>query len=299
MPNHERQHRKRQARGQSRAGDLVSSLSLSVVIDGRSDPAGSAEVARLVTRLDLGGVWLRQPPLTGTGLADPVAFLSHLAADVAAVQRGLIVDTDVADRLLLDALTQTALPGDGPVRALRVALTGSPAGVAGWQQAIAERSALAGVTIAVPAAEASRLALDRPGLVFVPFAASRDLDAAVNNAAAAAAGRPVLVEVAVSIGRTTAEAQARAAGEELFALVGHPGRMGLFGTLEECQGAAASLAHAGAAELVCYLPRSADLPDVLAQLRAMAVGASALRPGEPPSTPPPPPVGWGGRRAVI
>ena len=135
-----------------------------------------------------------------------------------------------------------------------------------------------------------------PSAIFVPVSADRELDAAVAGAAKVAAGRPVLVEVAVSVGRTTAEASARADGEELFAVIGHPRRQGLFGTLEECQAAAARLVHAGATELVCYLPRSHDLPDVLAQLRAISVGAGVLRPGEPPSSPPPPPAGWGGRR---
>src|SRR5262249_26956266 len=132
--------------------------------------------------------------------------------------------------------------------------------------------------------------------VFVPVRPDRELDAAVSEAAAAAAGRPVLVEVAVSVGRTSAEAGARADGEELFALTGHPRAQGLFGTLEECQAAAARLLDAGATELVCYLPRSHDLPDVLAQLRAISIGAGALRPGDPPSAPPPPPPGWRGRR---
>ena len=100
----------------------------------------------------------------------------------------------------------------------------------------------------------------------------------------------------MSVGRTSAEASARADGEEIFTLTGHPRAQGLFGTLEECQAAAARLLHAGATELVCYLPRSQDLPDVLAQLRAISISAGALRPGDPPSAPPPPPPGWGGRR---
>jgi hypothetical protein len=104
------------------------------------------------------------------------------------------------------------------------------------------------------------------------------------------------VEVAVSVGRTSAEASARTIGDELFTVVGHPAEQGLFGTLEECQADAARLAQIGATELVCHLPRSPDLPDVLAQLRAISIGASLLRPGEPASSPPPPPVGWGGRR---
>jgi hypothetical protein len=132
--------------------------------------------------------------------------------------------------------------------------------------------------------------------VFVPCAPGRDLAGEVAAAASAAAGRPVLAEVTVSVGRTAAEARARADADELFTLAGHPAEQGLFGTLEECQAAAARLAQAGATELVCYLPLASDLPDVLAQLRSIAIGAGVLRPGEPPSAAPPPPSGWGGRR---
>jgi hypothetical protein len=108
----------------------------------------------------------------------------------------------------------------------------------------------------------------------------------------------VLAEVTVSVGRTMAEARARADADPLFAVAGHPARQGLFGTLEECQAAAARLAHAGVTELACCLPLARDLHDVLAQLRSIAIGASVLRPGDAPSAAPPPPAGWGGRPAT-
>lgn len=132
--------------------------------------------------------------------------------------------------------------------------------------------------------------------VFVPCFPGRDLAAEVS--AAAARGGPVLAEVTVSVGRTVAEARARAEADELFALIGHPERQGLFGTLEECQAAAARLAHAGVTEFICCVPLVSDLPDVLAQLRSIAIGAGVLRPGDPVSAAPPPPAGWGGRRAA-
>ncbi len=53
------------------------------------------------------------------------------------------------------------------------------------------------------------------------------------------------------------------------------------------------MAEAGATELVCYPPLASDLPDVLAQLRSIAIGAGVLRPGKPPSAAPPPPSGSG------
>jgi hypothetical protein len=233
-------------------------LALSVVAGGRSRPA-AIQLARLSGRLDLAGVWWREPPLTGPPADDLPGLLEALGSASSPAVAGLIAD--------VRTLTE---------------LSGLPAGFR---------------TVAVPpATPVDQPAVVSPSAVFVPIRPGRELDAAVAAAAAAAAGRPVLVEVAVSVGRTSAEASARADDEELFALTGHPRAQGLFGTLEECQAAAARLLHAGATELVCHLPRSHDLPDVLAQLRAISIGADALRPGDPPSAPPPPPRGWGGRR---
>jgi hypothetical protein len=299
-----------------RAAEAVAgqTLALSVVIDGRFEGGPSRHVAKLVARLGLAGVWLRQPWPAGivTSAASPGTILASLAAEMAPFPVGMVADADDVDAGILQALIQTSARGEAPGGAglaaaslasgLRLALTGTAAGLARWQRWIGVRPSLSAAEIGVAVAETGgpvqpgRAVPAFGGAVFVPFAAGRDLATAVANAAVVAAGRPVWVEIAVSVGRTAAEARARADTEELFALVGNPGRDGLFGTLEECQEAAARLAHAGATELICYLPRSTDLPDVLAQLRAIAVGAGVLRPGGPRSSPPPPPVGWGGRR---
>jgi len=261
---------------------------LSVVIDGRLDAARARQVATLTGRLGLAGIWLRYPwwPLRGTatGETDRAGLLAAAALGVR-VPPGLVVDADAAD------------PGDpwitGLPAGLRVALAGAPPAIARWRDLLGQRPELAVTQLALPAGGGSVTAA---AAVFVPCAPGRDLAGAVSAAAAAASGRPVLAEVTVSVGRTAAEARARADADELFTLAGHPARQGLFGTLEECQATAARLAHAGATELVCYLPLASDLPDVLAQLRSIAIGAGMLRPGEPPSAAPPPPAGWGGRR---
>ena len=279
------------------------------MLDGRLDDAHSRQVARLVARLGLAGVWVRQPWPAGlvTSAASTAALLARLGAEIAPCPVGLVADTDAADVGILRALTQMGAPASAgesaatPVSNLRLALAGTAMAVARWERWIEERPSVSAGEIGLGAesGETAQPASTPPApgrAVFVPFAAGRDLDTAVTGAAASALGRPVWVEVAVSVGRTTAEARARADTEELFAVVGHPERDGLFGTLEECQAGAARLAHAGATELICYLPRSSDLPDVLAQLCAIAVGARVLRPGEPPSASPPPPAGWGGRR---
>jgi hypothetical protein len=267
---------------------------LSVVIDGRLDAARARQVATLTDRLGLAGVWLGYPwwPLSGTGMTetDRVGLLAALAPGVQAPP-GLIVDADAAaqgeaDDAWLDRLVQVASP--------RIAIAGSPPAVTRWQGLIGRRPALATKPLALPARDAARQA----AAVFVPCAPGRVMAGEVSAAVSAAGGRPVLAEVTVSVGRTDAEARARADADELFTIAGYPAQQGLFGTLEECQATAARLTHAGATELVCYLPLASDLPDVLAQLRSIAIGASVLRPGEPPSAAPPPPSGWGGRRLL-
>ena len=281
-------------------------VTLSVVIDGRLDAVRARQVATLTDRLGLAGIWLRYPwwPLSGSRMSEPdvAALLTALASGLQ-VPLGLVVDAGAAglagadgdwlDRIITAAGSPTGgSPTGGRPAGPRIALAGSPPAVARLPGLIRRRPGMAVPWLALPAgAEAGPAAA-----VFVPCAPGRDLAGEVSAAASAAAGRPVLAEVTVSVGRTAAEARARADADELFTLAGHPAEQGLFGTLEECQAAAAGLAQAGATELVCYLPLAADLPDVLAQLRSIAVGAGVLRPGEPPSAPPPPPDGWGGRR---
>jgi hypothetical protein len=271
---------------------MEGSLRLSVVIDGRLDAARARQVAILADRLGLAGVWLRYPwwPLGGAGL-DETDLVAALASGPQ-VPLGLVVDADAADPGQADAWLDRLVPpaGSGPAR---IALVGSPSVITQWQGLIERRPELAAAQVARPAGDGEAEA------VFVPCAPGRDLAGAVAAAASASGGRPVLAEVTVSVGRTAAEAAARADADELFTLAGHPAQQGLFGTLEEGQATAARLAHAGATELVCYLPLASDLPDVLAQLRPIAIGAGVLRPGEPPSAAPPPPAGWGGRRRNV
>ena len=259
-------------------------------------------------RLGLAGAWLRQPwwPLDVPVMseADAAGLLAELAGGervrAGLMRAGLIVDAGRADARWLAHLAAASAPshGDGgKAPRLGIALSGEPADVRRWQSLIGQQPGLAARQLVLPLA-----ALPPPAggqvagpAVFIPCFPGRDLAAEVSAAVGAARGGPVLAEVTVSVGRTLAEARARAEADELFSLIGHPAQQGLFGTLEECQAAASRLAHAGVTELVCYLPLASDLHDVLAQLRSIAIGASALRPGDPASTAPPPPAGWGGR----
>ncbi|MEP6659682.1 MAG: hypothetical protein ABJD24_07185 [Acidimicrobiales bacterium] len=96
--------------------------------------------------------------------------------------------------------------------------------------------------------------------------------------------------VAVSIGRTEAEAAARADADPAFAHTGDPREGGLFGTLEQCQDAVIALAHQGVVDVRCVLPDAPDVHDVIAQLTAVAIGSLAThRPDAARSAAPPPP----------
>jgi alkanesulfonate monooxygenase SsuD/methylene tetrahydromethanopterin reductase-like flavin-dependent oxidoreductase (luciferase family) len=106
----------------------------------------------------------------------------------------------------------------------------------------------------------------------------------------------IAMMVPVSIGRTTAEASARAEADPRFQRVGSIREVGIFGTLEQCQERVIELAHAGISDLRCAVPNVPDMPDVLAQLTAIAIGTvDVLTPGSPRSKSPDPPDGWGGR----
>lgn len=85
--------------------------------------------------------------------------------------------------------------------------------------------------------------------------------------------RPLLVAVPISIGRTLSEATARADLEPRFA-DRHPRDVGIFGTFEEGQEQVLALARAGADGLVLDIPLARDVADVLAQIRALVVGAT-------------------------
>jgi hypothetical protein len=105
----------------------------------------------------------------------------------------------------------------------------------------------------------------------------------------------VAVELAASIGRTTAEAAARVEVDARLRGERDPRRGGLFGTLEEGQGRVGELAHAGVTEIRCWIPDTPDLADVIAQLSAVPVGTLSPSHEGHRTRPPPAPAGWGGR----
>jgi len=70
------------------------------------------------------------------------------------------------------------------------------------------------------------------------------------------------------------EAIARADREPRFTGDRHPSEVGIFGTFEQAQEQVLALARAGADDLVLDVPLEQDVADVLAQIRALVVGAT-------------------------
>ena len=98
-------------------------------------------------------------------------------------------------------------------------------------------------------------------------AARRELDAVGDR-------RPLVVDVPISIGRTRNEAVARADRDPRFVGDAHPEVSGVFGTFEQAQACMLELAEAGADVLLVTVPDELDVADVLAQVRALVVGAT-------------------------
>ncbi|MFI9823230.1 hypothetical protein ACIHFC_22555 [Streptomyces sp. NPDC052013] len=95
--------------------------------------------------------------------------------------------------------------------------------------------------------------------------------------------RPLRVCVPISIGRTMSEAEARAALEPRFEGGRHPRHVGIFGTFEQAQDQVLALARAGADQLLLEVPLERDVADVLAQIRALVVGATPQLVDAPPA----------------
>jgi hypothetical protein len=86
--------------------------------------------------------------------------------------------------------------------------------------------------------------------------------------------RPLIVAVPVSIGRTINEAVARADREPRFTGADHPRECGIFGDFEDAQLQVLALARAGCEVLLIDIPDENDVADLLAQIRALVVGAT-------------------------
>ncbi len=160
-------------------------------------------------------------------------------------------------------------PGHGAKRQDHVALLAGRLGLAGVlapattsQQRLADLAAIAAPARVISADEPV------PGLVH-----GLDVEA-VRAARSAIQGGPVVVELSVAIGRTMNEAVARADRDPRFRGSAHPRECGLFGPFEQAQKQVLELARAGATQLRVVLADELDVADLLAQVRALTVGAT-------------------------
>lgn len=269
---------------------------LGLVFDGRTSADAVPPLARMCERAGIDAVWVAQS-LAGTALQGEVDSWSLAAglrvslgtAAVGAMLAGL-EDERIADS---SAGVEISLFDGGldasAARSVRASM--SRAGVAARLSAVVRSPGELGQLLEV-VDDVVLSAWDHP-----------DLETAADEARAAAvdAGRDpaslgVAALVPVSLGRTDAEASARAQMDPDFARFGHPADIGIFGTLEECQDRVIALAHAGITDLRCVVPATPDVHDVIAQLTAMTIGSvDVLVPGSLRSPSPPPPEGWGGR----
>ena len=164
-------------------------------------------------------------------------------------------------------------PGLPPAQALAIATMAGRLGFSavhlpdpsetGDLDRLAAAAAPALVVTDFPADALGLVRTNDPGLVAEVRA---ELDAAGET-------RPLLVAVPISVGRTLSEAAARADLEPRFA-ERHPREAGIFGPFEQAQEQVLALARAGADGLVLDVPLAHDVSDVLAQIRALVVGAT-------------------------
>ena len=275
---------------------------IGVVLDTRAPWTRFAQLARICDEAGIDAVWVGEHTESSSeqDRLDPWTALSLASREARRARLGAMFRvTRSADQVATMAATLDAASGGRLELTIR-----APHGA--YAQSL-RKLLRPGLRLAIEAKStaALRIAARVADDVLVLATRSADLPAlvdAMNNACQRADRDPtslgIAMELPVSIGRTTAEAQFRAETETLFAVVGQPRDAGIFGTLEQCQERVQELAHAGVTDLRCVVPNSADVHDVIAQLTAIAVGTvDVFVPGAPRSKAPDPPPSWGGRRS--
>lgn len=285
---------------------------LGLILDTRNDWSRLSETARMCDGVGMDALWLEDLPVPEDGRAgdaggdaspqEPWTVLSMIAREVRRARLGAILSPALRPPDVLAAMARTlddALGGrleltftseaEAYVSTVRVLLGGPTLAIAGATAPAFDAAARVADDVVLPPSapdEAARL---------VELLRTR-CDRSGRDVAMIGVG----MVVPVSIGRTTAEARARADADPLFRSFGSPREVGVFGTLEQCQERVIELAYAGVSDLRCVVPNAPDMPDVLAQLTAIAIGTvDVLTPGSPRSKSPDPPAGWGGRGAPV
>lgn len=282
---------------------------LGVVLDARLPSDRLAQIARMSDGAGLDTVWVRD--YTSGGMrrgTEAWTALASLSPEASRAQLGAALPIT---RFEPGALASMAMTLDTIIGGrLEISLSADPGGELSSYMRVLRRTMqdqrpsgrLPKLSVATQTVAAMEVAVALADDAVLPASVVRGVAALVADLRAGCerAGRDptsigIAVELPVSLGRTTAEAQARAT-DPIFDLVGRPQDIGLFGTLEQCQERVIELAHAGVTDLRCVIPGSADVHDVIAQLTAVAIGTlDVLMPGAPKSKPPDPPKSWGGR----
>jgi alkanesulfonate monooxygenase SsuD/methylene tetrahydromethanopterin reductase-like flavin-dependent oxidoreductase (luciferase family) len=284
----------------------VRTARLGAVLDAAAWPA--TRLARMAATLGAltGGRFELTLRASAAGAASAVAdFREALAATTVPAALAPAADASALGPAALlaaggPAYGAAASPAELPTIGLQVVPEAVPQPVApGPHAGLSASPEEPGAATATPPATVIEAADDLV-LATAPLAATLAAAAAARQAAAEIGRGPGTLGVAarlpVSVGRTSAEAQARWEAEPAFAALGDSERAGLFGTLEQCHDRVVALAHAGVSDLRCLLPNAIDIHDVIAQLTAMTIGsADKLVPGAPRTRVPEPPSGWGGR----
>jgi hypothetical protein len=281
---------------------------LGVVFDGRTNTAAVSPLARMCERAGIDTVWIADP-FAGTALSgdlDAWLMAADLLRTLSTSSVGVMIDSRRGTADLIELVANRMHQGPGGRKRLELNLPDSGGEPRDAQRLRDELSAV-GIDVRLSALARSGTELGSLlGMtddIVLSAWQTPDLETAADEARAAAmdAGRDpaslgVAALVPVSVGRTDAEAAARAGMDPDFTRFGHPAEIGIFGTLEECQDRVIALAHAGITDLRCVLPATPDVHDVIAQLTAISMGTvDVLLPGSLRSPAPPPPEGWGGR----
>ena len=277
---------------------------LGVVLDTRNAPGRMREVAKMCDRAGIDALWVADDPTAAGERPRLEAWTALVLAglDTSRARLGAMLNPPLRPPATLAAMARTldlALGGRLEI-GVRSAGEGVEEYARTFREILVDGPPLSVEITAPPEiGVAARVADD----VVIPATALQDVRALCEQirAGCEAAGRDpaglgIALEVPVSIGRTSAEAHARASDEPRFREIGHPATFGIFGTLEQCQARAIELAHLGVTDLRCILPNTPDVHDAIAQLTAIVVGTiGVLAPHSPRSKAPDPPPGWGGR----
>ena len=276
---------------------------LGVVLDTRNPASRLREIARMCERAGIDALWVNEnlDPLDAEPRLEAWAALTMAVAETERIRVGVQLR---ADAIPVEELAAIAADLNASIEG-RFELSLCATETSGYVRVLREYLQANGPRISIEARTAAqvRAAVDLADDVCIPAASAVDVKTLVGQIRKACeeAGRHpatlgIALDAPISIGRTSAEAQARADAEPLFSTTGHPEQVGIFGTLERCQDRVIRVAHDGVTELRCRLPNTPDVHDVIAQLTAMVMGSvEVLTPDAARSPDPEPPQGWGGR----